>query len=344
MWIAADTGAEYVYANPGGKTLADKWQELGSEGTIAEIARYIAELSGENGQIAYLSNAITANAGNINTVSTDLNTAKAKIDELTVNVDTLSNDTIPDLCTALSNGIKANADSINTLTNDTIPGITTDVESISSDIYADDTGLSAQVTSVQSDAAGLRTDVNNISSDIYKKGGISSQILTMSSGISYLSDAVSSLADDQVSVKIDDLSSTELNVKHINEADYHQLVIAGTTDPKTIYIVSADGYQNMYDERIINLSTLSTEAGDAANVGFVTAYVDGQIATITTDIGSMQEDIDKMISAIRIEKADGTFILAEVENSIATISALSVSDLKWNIDVINGGDSGVQQA
>jgi hypothetical protein len=162
----------------------------------------------------------------------------------------------------------------------------------------------------------------------------------MSSDISSLSDAVSSLADDQVSVTIDGLSSTELNVKHISEADYHQLVVNGQTDPKTIYVVSSDGYQNMYGERITNLSTLSTDASGAANVEFVTTYVGDQIDAIATDISSMQEDIDKMISAVRIEKADGTFIEAEVENSIATISALSVSDLKWDIDVINGGDSG----
>lgn len=332
-----DAGAEYVCTKDDPLT----WGELGREGTIAAIATYIDTLSGTTipgitSDIKTLSDDLGTVSSNLNTVSTDLDTAETKIEELTANVNTLSNTTIPEICASISNAVTS---------------VSRDLTSISSDIYANGTGLSAQVTSISSsvetaktDIAGLKTDVETISTDIYKEGGISSQISTMSSDISSLSDAVGSLADDQVSVKIDDLSSTELNVKHINEADYHQLVIDGTTDPKTIYIVSADGYQNMYDERIINLSTLSTEAGDAANVGFVTAYVDGQIATITTDIGGMQEDIDKMISAIRIEKADGTFISAEVENSIATISALSVSDLKWDIDVINGGDSGVQQA
>jgi hypothetical protein len=164
MWIAADTGAEYVYANPDGETLADKWQELGREGTIAELARYIADLSGENGQIAYLSNAITANADNISTlsnttiptlctdlsnaitanadnistlstqlstVSGDLDTAKTKIDELTADVNTLSNTTIPELC-------------------GNITSVSGDLTSISSDIYTDGTGLSAQVTSIAS--------------------------------------------------------------------------------------------------------------------------------------------------------------------------------------------------
>lgn len=246
------------------------------------------------------------------------------------------------MCTDLSNAVKS---------------VSGDLTFVSSDIYTPGTGLSAQVTSVsstvltvQNDVASLRTDVNGISTDIYNEGGISSQILT-------LSGAVNSLVNDQVSITIDDLSSTELNVKHISEADYHQLVVDGKIDPKTIYIVSADGYQNMYGERITNLSTLSTDISSAANVSFVTAYVGDQMATvsgdvkylsnaitaITANIDYLSGQIDSlsgaMVSAVVIS-AETRAISANVRNGIATISGLSVSDLAWDISVINGGDSG----
>lgn len=73
-------------------------------------------------------------------------------------------------------------------------------------------------------------------------GYISSFVSSLPADISAVSSAISTLQDNAVSVKIDGLSSTELNVLHISEADYHQLVVDGDIDPKTIYIVSADGY------------------------------------------------------------------------------------------------------
>lgn len=347
-----DAGAEFVCTSLSGDPVEPVWSELGREGTITALWEAVNTLSNTTIPTICtdLSNAITANAGSITAISDVIeNGISAAIEGITADIDTLSNTTIPQLCTAISNAVTS---------------VSGDLISVSSDIYTPGTGLSAQVTSVsstvltvQNDVASLRTDVNGISTDIYNEGGISSQIST-------LSGAVSSLVNDQVSITIDDLSSTKLNVKHISEADYHQLVVDGRIDPKTIYIVSADGYQNMYGERITNLSTVSTDLSSAANVSFVTAYVGDQMATvngdvkylsnaitaITADITAITSDIDQlsgqigslsgaMVSAVVIS-AETRAISADVKNGIATISGLSVSDLAWDISVINGGDSG----
>lgn len=79
-------------------------------------------------------------------------------------------------------------------------------------------------------------------------------------------------------------------------------------------------------------------------------YLSNAITAITADITAITSDIDDlsgqigslsgaMVSAVVIS-AETRAISADVTNGIATISGLSVSDLAWDISVINGGDSG----
>ena len=93
----------------------------------------------------------------------------------------------------------------------------------------------------------MKNDVNGLTTDV---DYISDFVSSLPADISTVSSALSTLQNNTVSVQIDGLSSTELNVLHISEAAYHQLVRDEQINPKTIYIVSADGYQNMYGETI----------------------------------------------------------------------------------------------
>lgn len=83
--------------------------------------------------------------------------------------------------------------------------------------------------------------------------------------------ALSTAIDNKI--KIDDISADTLGVKHISQEDYNQLVVDGQCLSNVVYIVSSDNY-NMYDKRIINLSTDGTVSSDAANVGFVKSTTD----------------------------------------------------------------------
>ena len=365
-----DAGAEFVCTNLTGSPEEPVWSELGREGTTAALWTAVTTLSTETipNICTDLSNAISANADDIAAISDVIeNGISTAIEGITADIDTLSNTTIPTLCTDLSNAIT---------------DITSDIDGISTDIYGED-GLSAQVTNMSEElvsisndiydspdglsvkTTSLRTDVDNLQDDL---NTVSSDLATMSGDLEDVSAAVSALQNDQVEVTIDDLSSTQLNVKHISEADYHQLVIDNNVLSNTIYIVSADGYQNMYGERITNLSTVSSDNTAAANVSFVTAYVGDAIAAFNTDLtddieylsnaisanqsaittlsgdisylsGEIDDLAGMMVSAVVIS-GDSRAITADVADGVATISGLSVSDFTWDIDVINGGDSG----
>lgn len=68
---------------------------------------------------------------------------------------------------------------------------------------------------------------------------------------------------------VDGISASTLNIVKISRDDYHQLVLDGTVDDGTVYIVSADN-MDMYGEKITNLLS-GTDSTDAATVGQVNA-------------------------------------------------------------------------
>lgn len=113
-------------------------------------------------------------------------------------------------------------------------------------------------------------------------------------------------------VYVNDHTVSSLYVKNINRDDYHDLVIAGTADPNTIYVVSSDTL-NMYNEKIENLLPGTAET-DAATVGQVNAAKAAAIAAAKAD----------SISAIQLNEVSAT---------------LADNKFTFDISCINCGDA-----
>lgn len=112
---------------------------------------------------------------------------------------------------------------------------------------------------------------------------------------------LSSAVDNKV--LIDGLSATQLKVSHISDVDFHQKVVDGTLNSNEIYVVSSQNI-NAFDERITNVKAPELSS-DAATKGYVDDTVKGA-----------QSKLDTLSTYTH---------------------ALSVSQLVWDIDVINCG-------
>lgn len=115
----------------------------------------------------------------------------------------------------------------------------------------------------------------------------------------FLSSAVDS------KVLIDGLSATQLKVSHISDVDFHQKVVDGSLLSNEIYVVSSENI-NAFDQRITNVKAPELSS-DAATKN----YVDETVK-------ATQNKLDELSTYTH---------------------ALSVSQLVWDIDVINCGTS-----
>ena len=112
---------------------------------------------------------------------------------------------------------------------------------------------------------------------------------------------LSSAVDNKV--LIDGISATQLKVSHISDAEFHQKVLDGTLLSNEIYVVSSQNI-NAFDERITNVKAPELSS-DAATKSYVDETVKGS-----------QSKLDTLSTYTH---------------------ALSVSQLVWDIDVINCG-------
>ena len=112
---------------------------------------------------------------------------------------------------------------------------------------------------------------------------------------------LSSAVDNKV--LIDGISATQLKVSHISDAEFRQKVVDGKLDKNEIYVVSSQNI-NAFDERITNVKTPELSS-DAATKSYVDETVKGS-----------QSKLDTLSTYTH---------------------ALSVSQLVWDIDVINCG-------
>lgn len=112
---------------------------------------------------------------------------------------------------------------------------------------------------------------------------------------------LSSAVDNKV--LIDGISATQLKVSHISDTEFHQKVVDGTLDKNEIYVVSSQNI-NAFDERITNVKAPELSS-DAATKSYVDETVKGS-----------QSKLDTLSTYTH---------------------ALSVSQLVWDIDVINCG-------
>jgi hypothetical protein len=70
--------------------------------------------------------------------------------------------------------------------------------------------------------------------------------------------------DEKSSVSVDNVQSN-LNVLHVSNDEYSNIVNSDSVDSNTIYIVSSDNF-NVFGEQIKNVAN-ATDLGDAVNLG-----------------------------------------------------------------------------
>lgn len=86
---------------------------------------------------------------------------------------------------------------------------------------------------------------------------------------------ISSALGGSAKISVDGELTQDFKFVHISYDDYAQLVIDEHTDPHTVYVLSGEGYDDQFGNRIANVGEpISTT--DAATKG----YVDAQISSI----------------------------------------------------------------
>ena len=112
---------------------------------------------------------------------------------------------------------------------------------------------------------------------------------------------------------VDGNKVSTLNIQHISQDDYHDLVVNENVDSNSIYIVSSDNI-NAYGERITNVAE-PVDLSDAVNK----SYVDSAVGSIQDAISNLNI-IDTLLCAKIDEKSD---IFVDSEKSNLNIKHIS---------------------
>ena len=142
--------------------------------------------------------------------------------------------------------------------------------------YALSANVAAELSVIKSDISALSA------THIADVADINEQLNTLSSKHN---EEVADLSSKILNkVKVNGESVDTLNVAHIDAADYHAMVKAGTVDANTVYVVSSE-YLNAFNEQIKNVAP-GTEETDAVNYGQLSSAVDeleGRINNIVAE-------------------------------------------------------------
>lgn len=125
---------------------------------------------------------------------------------------------------------------------------------------------------------------------------------TMTCADAFLSNAIST----KIYVGgISGLSTVDsLSIQQVSHDYYHDLVLNGEANPKTVYIVSSDTL-NMYDEKIINLKD-GEDKQDATTVGQVQLSIDNAKSELSSALSSTK---------LELQNADG-FLSNAIDSKI----------------------------
>ena len=133
-------------------------------------------------------------------------------------------------------------------------------------------------------------------------------------------------------VKIDENIVPKLEVVHISQEDYHNLVTSDKIDDSTLYIVSSD-VLNLYGEKIINVATPENDS-DAATK----KYVDELSVNLKNDIkipiktSELTNDSDFTTTAELNKVKTATNNLS---NELKTKSAITIDGVKSDLSVVH---------
>ena len=133
-------------------------------------------------------------------------------------------------------------------------------------------------------------------------------------------------------VKIDENIVPKLEVVHISQDDYHNLVTSDKIDDSTLYIVSSD-VLNLYGEKIINVATPENDS-DAATK----KYVDELSVNIKNDIkiptktSELTNDSD-FTTTTELNKVKTA--TTDLSNELKTKSTITIDGVKSDLSVVH---------
>ena len=126
------------------------------------------------------------------------------------------------------------------------------------------------ISSLSNDVSAISSKVEAISSDV---SALSSDVSALSDTIDILSDAI----DSKISV---DGVPADVNIVHISQEDYEQLVFDGSALSNTLYVVSGD-YINAYGQTLKYLTMSDDpEESEAATQHYVLSGLAGKQDTV----------------------------------------------------------------
>lgn len=213
-----------------------------------------------------------------------------------------------------------NLGQVNSLIAEKTDEITTDINELEEQINdAEDNIniLTGNVSTLTTKTNTLITDVSTAKTNI---SNLTNKTTTLEEDVADLK-----TTDEELSSKIDNkvlingLSSEQLEVKHISQDDYNDLVVNDATLSNTIYIVSSDTL-DMYGEQIKNLAD-GTETTDAVNLG-----------QVSSSISAVEKTLDNKINQINSKISD--YALSNDVKNITNVLANNI-DNKILIDSIS---------
>ena len=141
-----------------------------------------------------------------------------------------------------------------------------------------------------------------------------------------LPEVISSCIPEYAKVSVDNQAVQDFKLLHIHYDDYAKLVADEQVDPHTMYVLSADGYDDQFGDRIANLGEPKVRS-DAATKG----YVDDEIAKIPapdlseyykkTETSSSIELVNEFSKKASQEQVDG--IEAKIPNAATSENQLA---------------------
>ena len=133
-------------------------------------------------------------------------------------------------------------------------------------------------------------------------------------------------------IKIDENIAPKLEVVHISQEDYHNLVTSDKIDDSTLYIVSSD-VLNLYGEKIINVATPENDS-DAATKKYVDDLSvnlknDIKIPTKTSELTN-DSDFTTTTELNKVKTATN-----DLSNELKTKSSITIDGVKSDLSVVH---------
>ena len=133
------------------------------------------------------------------------------------------------------------------------------------------------------------------------------------------------ILSDYANVSVDNEAVKDFKMLHTSYDEYAQLVIAEKVDPHTMYVLSADGYDDQHGNRIANVGA-PISADDAATK----TYVDDAIYAIADDYYLKSETSNDIEIAEALDKKASVVEVSQLSDALSTAISTDIKNLADN--------------